>query len=301
MRTKTKIWLITAAALILIGMILFSVAMSVYHWDFSKLDTQKYKTTTLDIHEDFNNIEITVDTEDIRLVASSDDTCRVVSKSPEKVKCSAEVKNGTLAVKSTDTRKWYEHIGFYLNTSEITVYLPKTEYAALKIKGSTGEVKIPQTYRFASADISLETGDISFEAASNKVKIKTSTGDIGIRQIAADTLDLSTSTGTVKLADVSCQNIRSKSNTGDVTLKNVTASKKISVTLDTGDVVFDDADAEEIYVKTDTGDITGTLLREKVFITKTSTGTINVPKSTTGGRCELITSTGDISIKLADR
>ncbi len=261
MRTKKKNWLITATVLILIGLVLFSVVMSAYHWDFSKLE--KYKTATLDIHEDFNNIEITCDTENIRLVASSDDTCRVVSKSPEKVKCSAEVKNGTLAVKSTDTRKWYEHIGFYLNTSEITVYLPKTEYAALKISGSTG--------------------------------------DISIRQMAADTLNLSTSTGTVKLSDVSCQNIRSKSNTGDITLKNVTAAEKISVTLDTGDVVFDGADAEEIYVKTDTGDITGTLLREKVFITKTSTGTINVPKSTTGGRCELITSTGNILIKLADR
>ena len=81
-------------------------------------------------------------------------------------------------------------------------------------------------------------------------------------------------------------------------MKNVVATGTISIKSDTGDVRFEGSDAIEISVKTDTGDVTGTLLSEKVFITETSTGSINVPKTTSGGKCEITTSTGDINISI---
>ena len=83
----------------------------------------------------------------------------------------------------------------------------------------------------------------------------------------------------------------------DISLKNVIATEKISIERSIGDVKFDDCDATEIWVETDTGDVTGNLLSEKIFITETSTGDVNVPKSTKGGKCEITTSTGDIYIK----
>ena len=49
-------------------------------------------------------------------------------------------------------------------------------------------------------------------------------------------------------------------------------------------------------VSTDTGDVTGSLLSAKVFVVTTDTGTVQVPKSTAGGRCEISTDTGDIRI-----
>lgn len=52
-------------------------------------------------------------------------------------------------------------------------------------------------------------------------------------------------------------------------------------------------------MQTDTGDITGTLLTEKVFAAKADTGDVDVPKTATGGKCEIITNTGDIQIKVA--
>ena len=61
---------------------------------------------------------------------------------------------------------------------------------------------------------------------------------------------------------------------------------------------FENSDAAQISVKTSTGDVTGTLLSEKVFITETSTGTIRVPKTITGGKCEITTSTGNIKIDI---
>ena len=59
-------------------------------------------------------------------------------------------------------------------------------------------------------------------------------------------------------------------------------------------------DAEEIGIKTDTGDVTGSLLSEKVFHARTDTGRIEVPKTTGGGLCEIVTDTGDVRIRLVN-
>ena len=44
--------------------------------------------------------------------------------------------------------------------------------------------------------------------------------------------------------------------------------------------------------------MTGTLRSEKVFLVESDTGSIEVPKTTTGGRCEIRTDTGDIRIDI---
>ena len=44
--------------------------------------------------------------------------------------------------------------------------------------------------------------------------------------------------------------------------------------------------------------LTGTLRTEKVFITASDTGKVNVPKTITGGRCEITTATGNIEIEV---
>ena len=46
MSRKTKIWLITAAALVLAGCLLFAGTMAAQNWDFSKLSTVTFETNT---------------------------------------------------------------------------------------------------------------------------------------------------------------------------------------------------------------------------------------------------------------
>ena len=74
--------------------------------------------------------------------------------------------------------------------------------------------------------------------------------------------------------------------------------ESIFIERSTGDITFDGCDADTIKVKTSTGDVSGTLLTEKIFFTETSTGDIHVPKSMTGGACEITTDTGDIEISI---
>ncbi len=313
------IWLIVAAALVILGIVLFVVTMAINDWDFTKISTHKYETNEHEIRDSFVNISVNTDTADIQFVLSDDGECKVVCYENSKTKHVVSVKDETLTVQLTDERKWYDHIGIGWGKSKITVYLPETVYTSLSIKESTGNVEIPQDFTFESMDISTSTGNVKNAAsASGHVKINTSTGNIHLENITAAALSLSVSTGdvtasdvnciadvtvkvstgNVKLANLSCANLFSTGSTGNITLKTVIASEKLSIERSTGDVKFEGCDASEIFVETDTGNVTGSLLSDKVFITQTDTGKVDVPKSITGGRCEVTTDTGNIKISV---
>ena len=319
MSRKTKIWLIIASSLTLLGIIIFGGVMSIMKWDFTKLSTNKYETNIFNISDDFSSISLESDTADIRFVQSENSECSVTCYDHIKMKYSAYVKDGALIIKLDDTRKWYEYIGINFEKPSITVSLPKAEYAALSINESTGDIEIPSHFTFENVLISLSTGDVSFSSsASEDIKIKTSTGDIRIENLSAREIDLSVTTGKVTVLDivceddlavrvstgkayltnVKCKNLISSGSTGDISLTGVIASEKLSIERDTGDVKFEECDASEIFVETDTGDVTGTLLSKKVFITETDTGRVNVPNSVTGGKCEIKTDTGNIKISV---
>ena len=300
MSKTTKIWLITAMTLVTLGAILFAGVMAQYDWDFTKLSTVKYVTNTYEVHGEFDKISINVDTTEIEFVPTENETCSIVSFEAEQVKHSATVQNGTLIIGTVDTRKWYDHICISLGSPKMTVYLPQNEYASLIIETDTGDINIPKDFAFDKIEIDGDTSDVScFAPVANVLDIELSTGDIIIDSITADQIKLTATTGEIAVNSVTAKNnIDIETDTGTITLKNVVATGTISIESDTGDVRFEGSDAIEISVKTDTGDVTGTLLSEKVFITETSTGSINVPKTTSGGKCEITTSTGDINISI---
>lgn len=319
MSKATKVWLITASALTALGFILFAVVMTVCDWDFTKLSTVEYKTEVYNPDGEFDKISVDTDTAEIELVPSENKECKVVCFESEKAEHYAAVENGTLVISSTDKRKWYEYIGISLKTPKITVYLPQNSYNSLSVESDTGNITVPETLSFKTVQINGHTSDIGFFASvSDTVQIKVSSGNISVGTLTADSLSLAagtgdikvnsvsinnginikTSTGTVKLTDISCGSILADSNTGDMSFKNVLVSGSLSVEIGTGNVRFDNSDADTVCVKTGTGDVTGTLLSEKVFVTKTSTGTVRVPKTASGGKCEITTSTGNIIIDI---
>ena len=321
MKHTTKIWLVIAAALVLIGTLGVVGVVAVNHWDFAVLSTERYETNTFDINEGFENISILSGTEDIAFFPSDDRKCRVVFYEQEKVKHTASVQNGNLLIETIDSRKWYDHIHitFSFDSPKISIYLPDSKYASLFVEESTGKIVIPKDFVFESIDLSLSTGNVDCSASCQGLsRIKTSTGNIHIENASAGELNLSVSTGKVDvrsvvckgnvdvtvstgkatLTDVSCKSFISSGSTGDITLENVIATEGISIERSTGDVKFAQCDAAELFVKTNTGDVTGTLLSEKVFITQSNTGRIEVPETTTGGKCKITTDTGNIVINI---
>lgn len=317
---KAKIWLITGACLILIGCFIFGGVMNVLNWDFKRLSTVKYETNNYDIDESFKDISIITNTADIEFIPSNTSKISVNCYEQKNLRHSVSVKDDTLVIEVIDTRKWYEHIGINFSSPKITVSIPVAEYGSLSIKSSTGDIGLLDFFKFKSIDITASTGDVTNLASAHTVKIKLSTGNIVMESIYAGLLDLSVSTGKImvtdakcegdikvkvstgktSLTDIKCENIISSGSTGNLSLKNVIATQKFSLERSTGDVTLENADANEIYIKTDTGDVRGSLLSPKVFITQSDTGSINVPKTVTGGRCEITTDTGNIKITIKE-
>lgn len=311
---KTR--LIVATSLVVVGLILFAVVMAEYNWDFTRLNTGNFETNTYEIREEFKDISMNTDTADITFALSDDGKCRIECYEEEKAKHSVTVQEGILVIELISNKSWYDYIGIHFGGPKIKVFLPESEYTSLSIREDTGDIDMPKDFQFADVDISLSTGDVNFFASAAKsLKLRTSTGKICVENASAGTLELSASTGAItvsnvtcsdanikvttgktKLTDLACKNLTSSGDTGDVSLTHVIAAEKLTIERSTGDVKFDRSDAAEIFVETDTGDVTGSLLTDKIFTAKTDTGRADVPKTVTGGRCEITTDTGNIKI-----
>ena len=151
---RMKTLFIIAASLTLIGCVIFAGVMTVLKWDFRKLSTVKYETNSYEFDEEFQNISVSTDTADVVFQPSTSEKAMVVCYEPVGKKHQVIVNDGTLDVKLTDSRKWYQHIGLDFSTPKITVYLPLSEYADLVVKVSTGDVEIPSDFKFNIMDIS---------------------------------------------------------------------------------------------------------------------------------------------------
>ena len=234
---------------------------------------------------------------------------------------SAVVESGVLRIRKNDTSKWYENIGFNIGEESVTVYLPAQGYDSLSITIQTGDVTIAKGFEFSNIQIKGSTADIDCSAYTvGKTEIRVSTGDILLREIHTGELMLQastgkievttaqidgelqckTSTGRITLTDVTCGDTDLTTDTGRVTTSHFSSNGDLRIKTDTGDVRFDASDAKTIFVKTDTGDVEGTLSTSKIFFTQTSTGKISIPKSSTGGTCEITTGTGDIKIGIGN-
>ena len=376
MNNKKK-WLMAAAALIILGSIIFSMTACTAGFDMGRIFSGSYDDKTHEIGEIFSDIVINTDTADITFVKSGDETVKVICHERKRGGHSVTVADGVLKIDVTDDRKWYDHIGSDDETA-ITVYMPAGKYDSLVISEHTGDLSIPADFVFSDIDIDISTADVLLRAsADGDVKIDASTGDIKINEISvggaldvtvstgdvilsgvvcnsvsvagstgtteinslsasggvalerstgdvnivgldAVSLDIVTSTGKVNASDVKCtdtakvdvsagditfKNLRaetlmSNGESGDVILTDVVISDKVDIERDTGCVEFESFDAAEIIINTSTGDVSGTLLSDKVYIIRTSTGKIDVPDTITGGRCQITTSTGDVKISV---
>ena len=298
---KRTIWIIIALCCVIIGTIIFVSGMSKIDWDFKKLGSYNFETNAYEIVDEFNKIEINAKTANINFQLAEDGECKVVCYENKKEKHLTSVDNGVLKINYTNEKRWYDYLHILSNSPKITVYLPDLDNITLTIKVSTGDVKLPSDFTFESISISGSTCHVKCYASSiNQTKIHVSTGDIIIENATAKNYDLHVSTGYAKITNVNCENIVSTGSTGDIELNNVIASEKISIERSTGKVKFYRCDANELKIITSTGDVEGTLLSDKVFIVKSSTGDIDVPSSITGGRCEITTSTGDIEVRVVN-
>lgn len=315
MKKSKKITIVAAAITVAAGLIISFGAMCAMGFDFRKMNTVSFTVNTYQVDEDFSGISVEGAESDIRLLPSEDGSCRVVCNESDKIYHSVSVKDGVLTVTRTDTRKWYEHIGIYWGRMEITVYLPGNEYESVYVKSLSGNITVPKDFTFGDADIRNTSGNVNFSAdVKNGLSAETVSGDVYVVNTAPKDLSVKSTSGDVKLSSVKtggelkiktvsgdielggaeCQNITAESTSGDTEFSMAYASEKISIQSVSGEVELHGCDGDSVWIKTVSGDVSGSFLTEKVFITDTQSGDVEVPVSSTGGKCEIKTTSGDI-------
>ena len=299
-KNNKKTLLIVAVILAVTGGVIFTVAFAALGFDIAKLSTQKYEFNTYMLAEDFNSIKINTETASVILAASDSDECKIECVEREKMKHTAKVREGTLVIDVENTKKWYDYIGSSFGNETITIYLPKAVYASLSVNADTGSVEIPEMFSFESVCVKVDTGSIDCYAdVSNSIELQTARGSICAENSKTDgEVKLKTSTGSIKIADIRCNRLSAESHTGSIDLTNTIADDNMTINCATGSVKFNSCDANEMKVETHTGSIVGTLLSDKIFFAKSAVGNVDVPKTTSGGTCELVTGTGDIKIEI---
>ena len=316
---RRKKWIIAAVILLGAGVLICGITFAAAGFDFKKLGSADYETNTYEIREEFKNISVKAGTDDIIFKPSEDGRCTVVCHEKETEKHEVKVEDGTLKITGKDILNWFNFNLFDFDGPSVTVYLPEKEYGSLAVNAGTGGLQVPEGLTFDDIHAEISTGSVQCGAsAKNAVEIKASTGDIRAENMSAGDIILSVSTGSIKAASlnssgkvdvhvttgeakleaVTCKDLYSDGSTGDLIMKDVTASGQFHLERTTGDILFEACDAGEIYAKASTGDVRGTLLSDKVYLTSTATGDVDVPQTVEGGKCEIKTSTGDIRISV---
>ena len=314
-----KTWLIIAAALILVGLLLFVCVFAANSWDIRAFSTKKFTTNTYEITDGFENISIAARSADVRVLPATDGICKVVSTEHEKYPIAITADGTTLSIEVNGPEKWYEHIGISFDSPQITLYLPSGYYGDLKIDTSTGDILIQSLaakkmeLRCSTADvfmdtvvcqedicISTTTGDVTMVNVSCRdVKLEGRTSDVSMSTLqAAGNVSVWISTGEAEFHRCNAADLSVRTSSGDVGMAHVVASGKLTVTTSTGDFEFESCDAAEAEIQTSTGDVEGSFRTEKIFVVETSTGEVRVPSSTSGGICRITTGTGDIEITI---
>ncbi len=186
MNKAMKKWLIAAASLVALGLVIFTGTMAALDFDFSKLSTLKYETNTYEVSEGFDNISIDSDFTDIVFAQSDDENCKIVCFEAEKMKHSVRCINGALKICMTDDRKWYDYICVSFESPKMTIYLPQSEYSSLLVN-TNGDIDIPKSFSFNELEIETDTGNVNCMAnVSDIIKFESDTGDIGISSVASN-------------------------------------------------------------------------------------------------------------------
>lgn len=313
----SKAAIIIAVSLMVIGLAIILGVLISCDFNFKNLSSIGYKTEIHHLTETVESLSIITNTADVELIYSKDGSCWVECYEQEKQPHTVQLVEGKLVIAVDDQRKWYDYLGIHFVSPKITVCLPRAALSTFDADIGTGSLCVPADFSFESSNAACSTGDLNWAASvSGKLNLETTTGDIVVSKISTGSLRLSVTTGNIGVKSVACQgdvefhvntgdlavnnltcaNLSCDGSTGDANLSNVIASGGLTARRSTGDVHLENCDGQTLSLKTSTGDIIATLLSEKIYITKTSTGTVCVPKSTVGGLCEITTSTGDIYV-----
>lgn len=140
------------------------------------------------------------------------------------------------------------------------------------------------------------SGRVTLERVScTDADVKTTSGSLGITDLTAGgKLECESSSGAQRLEAVRCGELKLKATSGSLHADDLIASGSLAAETSSGSIRLNGCDAAELELESSSGSIRGSLLSEKVYIATSSSGSVRVPDTRSGGFCRIRTSSGAI-------
>lgn len=291
MNKAIKIVIIIGVSLLVVGCVIFVVAMSANGWDFSALSSEYEKKTLVATEEksvvvlDFQNSDVQVKYDQVDYVS--------VEYSIAKGKDGKELnafdivdENGKLSlVERRVVQTWF--FGFNVKPTA-TLILPNA-LCDLTVKTDNGKIVI----------------DNSVKGDFGKVEFDTDNGEIDVRgDMTCSSLTATTNNGKITFGGKLSVDgdVKAESDNGKITVNGEVKARGVRLETDNGEVSSSAViNAENVYLKTANGGITVTLAGKNadyVVTAKTGNGSCNVVDSDSGSRT-LVAKTGNGAIKIS--
>lgn len=318
MKKQNKKWLTLSLTLLISGLFLFGIAMSTLGFDINAFTTARYSTNVHEINDAFDRIAISTDKAAVQIARAEDGVCRVECYEEARLTYPVTVEDGVLQISTNNRRQWYDKV-LQTENCRVTVYLPDYAYEALNVTLHRGELEVEGGFLFQSVRIAVGTGNVRYHADSHgTVEISTQKGDIKLEHVIAGELRLAAEEGAIDLSgaisyggvwadakngrttltDLSCKSLSCESGTGDLILTGVIAGGNLALQKTDGDITLERCDANALKITLEHGRVAAALLSPKQFDAQSESGSVSVPPSGEGGRCEIRVGTGDITATL---
>ena len=195
--------------------------------------------------------------------------------------------------------------GFTFSQADIINTSGDIEFAAavksdLTLDTVSGELLLENT-EAGSVTAQSTSGDIEFASLSSSGEIyaKSVSGSIKLSSVnALGKMQVKSTSGAIKLTDVNCAELKTENVSGRSSFKSVIVENDLQAKSVSGGMVFDRSDAANLDITSTSGSVKGSLLSEKVFITHSLSGAIDVPNRNSGGDCRVETVSGSIKIEI---
>ncbi|MBQ8947298.1 MAG: DUF4097 family beta strand repeat protein [Lachnospiraceae bacterium] len=294
MQRSTRIILIAAGLFIGVGLIIGAIAASINKartgniLGLGSLDmTSAGERKTVEINEDFSDVEILEISNDIQMIPTDDKKARVEYTDHEDIGLihNVEVRGGTLVVELKDDSKWYDHVGINFHgfgkeydDKPLNVYLPAGDYGTVEITAVSSDITV-DPIKADTLNITVTSGEIKLdECTVGNAKINSISGDMDLSKVTASDIRLNATSGKLNLDGLTASYVKLSTVSGDMSLR--------------------DFDSKSTDINTTSGDVSGNLIGEYNISANTTSGDVNVPSSSsTGNPMNINTTSGDIDLR----
>lgn len=191
------------------------------------------------ITEEFNKIDISTDSLDVKFVKSNDDTVNVKIYDNEDNDVIVEVENETLKIVSNKKNTCFFCM---FQNRKVIITLPEKIYD-LVIDTKSGDIN--SEIDFNKVNIVSTSGDIKFNNIK-KAFVKITSGDIEIKEV--DDLKVKSTSGDLEINKIN-KHIDIKTTSGDIEINNLNLTKNSNITVTSGDIMISKA-SKDIYYNT---------------------------------------------------